>query len=166
MVIFFIKNFEKQMPKEIERKFLLKNANWRSQFTSRKIIKQGYLSTQQERTVRVRILGDKGFLTIKGKTVGMTRLEFEYEIPVDEANELLQLCEKPLIEKERFIVVADDLNWEIDIFEGDNAGLKLAEVELEDENQKVEIPDWVGEEVTFQPRYFNSSLVKLPFKKW
>jgi len=154
------------MPKEIERKFLLKNDNWKTQFTSRKIIKQGYLSTQKERTVRVRILGEKGFLTIKGKTVGMTRLEFEYEIPVQEANELLQLCEKPLIEKERFIVSMGKLKWEIDIFEGDNEGLKLAEVELENENQEMEIPEWVGEEVTFDSRYFNSNLVKLPFKDW
>jgi CYTH domain-containing protein len=154
------------MPKEIERKFLLKNDNWRSQFTSRKIIKQGYLSTQKERTVRVRVLGEKGFLTIKGETVGMTRLEFEYEIPGDEAKELLQLCEKPLIEKERFIVLRGKLNWEIDIFEGDNKGLNLAEVELKDENQKVEMPDWVGEEVTYESRYFNSNLVKLPFGRW
>jgi len=154
------------MPKEIERKFLLKNDNWKSQFTSRKIIKQGYLSTQKERTVRVRVLGKKGFLTIKGKTVGMTRLEFEYEIPVQEAEELLLLCQKPLIEKERFIVSIGKLNWEIDIFEGDNEGLELAEVELENEDQVVEVPDWVGEEVTFDNRYFNSSLVKLPFKDW
>ena len=154
------------MPKEIERKFLLKNDHWKSEFISRTVIKQGYLSTQKERTVRVRILGEKGFLTIKGATVGMTRLEFEYEIPVDEATELLQLCEKPLIEKERFIVSRGKLNWEIDIFEGENEGLELAEVELEDENQAVAIPDWVGEEVTFDPRYFNSSLVKLPFLQW
>jgi len=154
------------MPKEIERKFLLKNDNWKSQFTSRMIIKQGYLSTKKERTVRVRIFGKKGFLTIKGETVGMTRLEFEYEIPVQEANELLQLCEKPLIEKERFIVSRGKLKWEIDIFEGENAGLRIAEVELGDESQDVEIPDWIGEEVTFDHRYFNSNLVKLPFKSW
>ncbi|MFK8005275.1 MAG: CYTH domain-containing protein [Saprospiraceae bacterium] len=154
------------MPKEIERKFLLKNDNWKPQFTTRTIIKQGYLSTKKERTVRVRVLGEKGFLTIKGKTVGMTRLEFEYEIPVQEAKELLQLCEKPLIEKERFIVLMGKLKWEIDIFEGDNEGLELAEVELENEEQEVEIPEWIGEEVTFDNRYFNSSLVKLPFKNW
>ncbi len=154
------------MPKEIERKFLLKNGNWKSRFTSRTIIKQGYLSTKKERTVRVRIFGEKGFLTIKGETVGMTRLEFEYEIPVQEAKELLLLCEKPFIEKERFIVSMEKIKWEIDIFEGDNEGLELAEVELEDENQTVEIPDWIGEEVTFDNRYFNSSLVKLPYKNW
>ncbi len=154
------------MPKEIERKFLLQNDNWKSQFTSRQIIKQGYLSTQKERAVRVRVLGEKGFLTIKGETVGMTRLEFEYEIPVQEANELLELCEKPLVEKERFIISQGKLNWEIDIFEGDNEGLNLAEVELEDENQEIEIPDWVGEEVTYDSRYFNSNLVKMPFKSW
>jgi adenylate cyclase len=154
------------MPKEIERKFLLKNDNWKSEITSRKIIKQGYLNTQKERTVRVRIFGEKGFLTIKGETVGMTRLEFEYEIPVQEAKELLQLCENPLIEKERFIVSRGKLKWEIDIFEGENAGLRIAEVELEDESQDVEIPDWIGEEVTFDHRYFNSSLVKLPFSSW
>lgn len=154
------------MPKEIERKFLLRNNNWKSQFDSRAIIKQGYLSTKKERTVRVRIFGDQGFLTIKGETVGMTRLEFEYEIPVQEANELLQLCEKPLIEKERFIILMGKLKWEIDVFEGDNEGLELAEVELETEDQVVEIPDWIGEEVTFDNRYFNSSLVKLPFREW
>lgn len=154
------------MPKEIERKFLLKNDNWKTQFSSQQIIKQGYLSTQKERTVRVRVIGEKGFLTIKGETIGLTRLEFEYEIPVDEANELLQLCEKPLIEKERFIVSKGKLNWEVDIFEGVNEGLNIAEVELEDENQQIEMPDWVGEEVTFDSRYFNSNLVILPFRKW
>ena len=154
------------MPKEIERKFLLQNENWKSHFISRQIIKQGYLSTQKERAVRVRVVGEKGFLTIKGETVGMTRLEFEYEIPVQEANELLQLCEKPLVEKERFIILQGKLRWEVDIFEGDNEGLNLAEVELEDENQEIEIPDWVGEEVTYDSRYFNSNLVKMPFKSW
>lgn len=154
------------MPKEIERKFLLKNDNWKTQFTSRTIIKQGYLNTQKERTVRVRIFGTKGFLTIKGKTVGMTRLEYEYEIPLQDATELLQLCEKPIIEKERFILPQGSLKWEIDIFEGGNAGLQMAEIELTDENEKVEIPDWVGEEVTMDGRYFNSSLVKNPFKDW
>lgn len=154
------------MPKEIERKFLIKNDDWKTKASIPKTIKQGYLNTQKERTVRVRIKGDQGFLTVKGKTVGMTRLEFEYPIPVAEAEELLQLCEKPLIEKERFVVSMGRLNWEIDIFAGDNQGLKLAEVELEDEKQDVEIPDWVGEEVTSDQRYYNSSLVKLPFKLW
>jgi len=154
------------MPREIERKFLLKNDNWKSQFTSRTITKQGYLNTQKERTVRVRIFGEKGFLTIKGETVGISRLEFEYEIPIKEAKDLLQLCEKPFIEKERFVVLDRKLKWEIDVFVGDNEGLKLAEVELEDECQDVEIPEWIGEEVTFDNRYFNSSLVKLPFKNW
>lgn len=154
------------MPKEIERKFLIKNDEWKIKASAPKTIKQGYLNTEKERTVRVRIKGDQGFLTIKGKTVGMTRLEFEYPIPVAEAEELLQLCEKPLIEKERFIVAIGSLHWEIDIFTGDNQGLKLAEVELEDEKQFVEIPDWVGEEVTSDQRYYNSSLVKLPFKEW
>ena len=154
------------MGKEIERKFLLKNNTWKLKADSRTLIKQGYLNTSKERTVRVRVRGDKGYLTIKGKTVGMTRLEFEYPIPVPEAMALLELCEQPIIEKARYLVKIGKLIWEVDIFSGDNAGLALAEVELTDENQRVPIPRWIGQEVTGDPRYYNSSLVKLPFKDW
>lgn len=154
------------MAQEIERKFLLKNQNWKAFSDSGTEIKQGYLSTEKERTVRIRIRGDKGILTIKGATVGMSRLEFEYEIPIFDARELILLCKKPIIEKTRFLLKADELTWEIDIFSGENKGLEIAEVELNTENQTVNLPDWIGEEVTSDSRYYNSNLVKNPFKNW
>ena len=151
---------------EIERKFLLKNNKWKAKAEGRTLIKQGYLNTDKERTVRVRVRDDKAYLTIKGKTQGMSRLEYEYPIPVKDALALLEICERPIIEKARYLVKIGKLIWEIDIFSGDNAGLALAEVELTDENQKISIPRWIGAEVTGDPRYYNSSLVKLPFKDW
>jgi len=154
------------MPKEIERKFLLKNEDWKSQVDKSFSIKQGYLSTNPERTVRIRIKNRKGILTIKGITKGISRLEFEYEIPYQDAMELLNLCEPPIIEKVRYIVIDDKLKWEIDIFEGINKGLELAEVELETEDQKINLPNWIEKEVTYDRRYYNSSLIKMPFKDW
>jgi len=151
---------------EIERKFLLKNNKWKTKAEGRTLIKQGYLNTDKERTVRVRVRDDKAYLTIKGKTQGISRLEYEYPIPVKDALALLEICKRPIIEKARYLVKIGKLTWEIDIFSGDNAGLALAEVELTDENQKISIPRWIGEEVTGDPRYYNSSLVKLPFKDW
>ena len=151
---------------EIEKKFLLKGSEWKklAEGTS---YRQGYLSSVKERTVRVRTINDKGFLTIKGVSVGATRLEYEYEIPFSEANELLdELCEKPLIEKKRYKVDVSGNTWEIDDFFGENEGLVVAEIELESEEQQFEKPDWVGEEVTGDPRYFNSNLIKEPFTKW
>ncbi len=154
------------MAQEIERKFLVKNDSWRGQ-DSGKRYRQGYLSTVKERTVRVRIAGDKGFLTIKGITVGASRPEYEYEIPVADANEMLdQLCERPLIEKTRYRIPHTGLVWEIDEFEGENRGLISAEVELKDEHQSVELPAWIGQEVTGDPRYFNANLVAKPFTTW
>ena len=152
------------MAKEIERKFLVKAGAWRNEKGTQ--YRQGYLNTKKERVVRVRTIDDKGFLTIKGLTVGASRLEFEYEIPRQDADRLLDLCEKPLIEKRRYKVVEGEFVWEIDEFFGENQGLIVAEVELESEDQQFPRPDWVGEEVTGDPRYFNSNLIKKPFKMW
>jgi len=117
--------------------------------------------------VRVRTIDDKGFLTIKGVTVGAARAEYEYEIPAREADEMLtNLCEKPLIEKNRYKIKAGEVTWEVDEFFGDNEGLVVAEVELATEDQTFEKPAWVGAEVTGDPRYFNSNLTKNPFKNW
>lgn len=154
------------MPLEIERKFLLKNANWRQCVDKEIAIKQGFLNSHVDRTVRVRITNDKALLTIKSKTVNTTRQEFEYEIPVPDAQALLQLCERPLIEKTRFIISQDNKTWEIDEFWGENEGLIVAEVELSSENEELHLPDWVGEEVSQDSRYYNSALIKNPFKNW
>ena len=153
------------MAKEIERKFLLKNDNWRRNAKGT-FYKQGYLSTQKERTARVRVSGQQAYLTIKGPSHGASRLEFEYKIPVNDALEILQLCEKPIIEKTRYIVQYKKLKWEIDEFEGENKGLILAEIELTHEDQKIELPEWIGDEVTGNPAYYNASLIKKPFSKW
>lgn len=131
------------------------------------VYRQGYLSTVKERTVRVRTIGDKGYLTIKGITVGATRLEYEYEIPVAEADELLdELCERPLIEKRRRKFEFEGLTWEVDEFFGQNAGLIVAEVELGDEQQQFNKPGWIAQEVTDDARYFNANLVSTPFSRW
>ena len=155
------------MGTEIERKFLLADDGWRSVGGEGKLYRQGYLSTAVERNVRVRIIGDRGFLTVKGRSAGITRLEFEYEIPLADASRMLdELCHRPLIEKTRHLVEHCGLTWEIDEFAGDNAGLVVAEVELESESQEVDPPAWVGVEVTDDPRYLNSSLVEKPFTTW
>lgn len=154
------------MGKEIERKFLVQGDSWRA-LAKGTVYRQGYLSTVKERVVRVRTIDDNGFLTIKGITTGVSRAEFEYEIPTEDANLMLDnLCERPLIEKTRYKIALDGLTWEIDEFAGDNQGLIVAEVELQDENQQFEKPDWIGEEVSGDPRYFNSNLIKHPFMNW
>ena len=154
------------MGQEIERKFLVKTDSWRGQDQGKRY-RQGYLSTVKERTVRVRTAGEKGFLTIKGVTVGASRPEYEYEIPASDANQILdQLCQQPLIEKTRYRISYAGLVWEVDEFEGENRGLITAEVELKDENQVVSFPVWVGREVTADPRYFNANLVAKPFTTW
>lgn len=154
------------MGKEIEKKFLLKNDNWRH-LASGESYRQGYLSSAKEATVRVRTIRDRGILTIKGPTSGASRLEYEYDIPIHEANEMLdQLCEKPLIEKSRYKIPYKGFTWEVDEFKGENAGLAFAEIELEDEQQNFEKPDWIGEEVTGDSRYYNANLVGYPFSKW
>jgi len=152
------------MAKEIERKFLVEEANWRRAKGTK--YRQGYLNSAKERIVRVRTIDDKAYLTIKGLTVGASRMEFEYEIPPQDAHALLSLCEKPLIEKTRFRVEEGGVVWEIDEFAGDNQGLIVAEVELDSEDQQFPKPDWIAEEVTGDPRYFNSNLIKNPYTKW
>jgi CYTH domain-containing protein len=152
------------MAKEIERKFLVKEGAWRNEKGTQ--YRQGYLNSAKERVVRVRTIDDKGYLTIKGITVGASRTEFEYEIPRQDADQLLDLCEKPLIEKIRYQVLQGEFVWEIDEFVGENKGLIVAEVELESEDQEVPKPDWVGKEVTGDPRYFNSNLIKNPYTMW
>lgn len=151
---------------EIERKYLLKNSDWESLVNQQYSIKQGYLNSDKERTVRVRIINKQAFITIKGKNEKTVRQEFEYEIPYNDGLALLKLCETPLIEKTRFIVKHQDRLWEIDKFEGENEGLIIAELELESEEEKVELPNWVGEEVSLDKRYYNSSLIKHPYKNW
>lgn len=154
------------MAKEIERKFLITGNAWRA-LAEGTAYRQGYLSTVKERTVRVRTIDDKGFLTIKGITVGATRAEYEYEIPAADANEMLDdLCEQPIIEKNRYKVPLDGFVWEIDEFGGVNDGLLVAEIELESEDQAFTKPDWIGEEVTGDPRYFNSNLIANPYTTW
>ena len=154
------------MGREIERKFLVRDDSWRGQVQG-VIYRQGYLCSAKERTVRVRVAGRQGFLTIKGLTVGASRPEYEYEIPVAEAEAMLDnLAEKPLIEKIRQKITYGGLIWEVDEFLGENAGLIVAEVELSDETQAFSRPPWAGEEVTADARYFNSNLSRQPFKHW
>ncbi|WP_315789167.1 CYTH domain-containing protein [Fischerella sp. JS2] len=154
------------MAKEIERKFLVKGNDWRK-LAEGSVYRQGYIATQKEATVRVRIVGNQGYLTIKGPSVKCSRSEFEYSIPIEDAQEILdKLCDRPLIEKTRYKIDWGSLIWEVDEFEGVNKGLILAEVELTQETQQIELPPWIGEEVSEDPRYFNSNLVKNPFSQW
>ena len=153
------------MGKEIERKFLVCGDAWRKSTSVR--YRQGYLSTDKDRTVRVRVAGENAYLTVKGITEGATRTEFEYSIPLEDAQIMLDtLCERPLIEKCRYTVDYHGRSWEVDEFLGDNAGLVVAEIELQSEDEALETPDWVAEEVTDDPRYFNANLVQHPFRQW
>lgn len=154
------------MATEIERKFLVEGEDWRSLGTGT-IYRQGYLTSGAGKTVRVRVAGDRAYLTIKGPSVGMSRAEYEYPIPVADALEMLQtLCDLPPIAKVRYRIPHEGLVWEVDEFEGANQGLIVAEVELQDEQQAVVLPDWIGQEVTGDPRYFNSNLAEHPFQTW
>ncbi|TGL58729.1 CYTH domain-containing protein [Leptospira sarikeiensis] len=151
---------------EIERKFLVKNSDYRKEGKA-SLISQGYLNSDKNRTVRVRINSNRGFITIKSKTVGISREEFEYEIPLIDAEEMINnICEKPIIKKLRYLVHFHGNIWEIDEFLEDNEGLIVAEIELQSEDGSFDKPEWVGEEVSNDPRYFNSSLIKKPFKEW
>ena len=153
------------MAKEIERKFLVTNEDWRSDDAGE--YRQGNISLDKERTVRVRMAGNKAYLTVKGLTKGATRREFEYEIPLTDATEMLaNLCRRPLIEKQRHKVLYGGLIWEIDEFFGENSGLIVAEVELESEDQPFERPPWLGKEVTGDSRYYNVNLVQKPYANW
>ena len=151
---------------EIERKFLPASNAWRS-LGQPVLLRQGYLSSNLERVVRVRIEGDLAWLTIKGPSVGASRGEWEYPIPAPDAAELLErLCEQPLIEKYRRRIEVDGMVWEVDEFLGANAGLVVAEIELATEDQAFDRPDWIGLEVTNDARYYNSSLVSHPYTSW
>lgn len=150
---------------EIERKFLIDFAKWKPADKGIKI-KQGYLSVDPERVVRVRIAGQKSYLTIKGKTIGISRTELEYEIPLNEANVLLKMCLDVPIEKTRYVEQINGRKWEIDIFEGANTGLVLAEIELEIEDQQVDLPDWILKEVSEDYRFYNAWLSKHPYSNW
>lgn len=155
-----------KMAQEIERKYLVKSADWPS-MAAGIFYKQGYIATQNKIAVRVRIVGNRAFLTLKSENVGPSRLEFEYEIPVVDANSLIdKFCEKPLIEKTRYKIDYAGLTWEVDVFSGDNEGLTLAEVELESETQKIECPPWIAQEVTGDAKYYNSNLAKHPYNQW
>jgi adenylate cyclase len=149
---------------EIERKFLVTGTDWRQGRSTR--LSQGYLNRDKERTVRVRIAGAFAFLTVKGATRGASRAEFEYGIPLEDAEQLLRLSDGPVVEKVRHLVEHQGLTWEVDEFLGENLGLVVAEVELSSEFQAVDKPAWVGQEVTDDPRYFNSSLATHPYSRW
>ncbi|MDO6854952.1 CYTH domain-containing protein [Cellulophaga lytica] len=153
---------------EIERKFLVKSDAFKAESIAEKRIVQGFLNTDPERTVRVRIKGDDGFLTIKGKSnsTGTSRFEWEKEIPVKEAEALLKLCEEGVIDKIRYNVTVANHLYEVDEFFSDNQGLIIAEVELKDEDEEFVKPNWLGEEVTGDIKYYNSQLSKNPFKNW
>jgi len=151
---------------EIERKFLVDGDAWRT-LGEATLLRQGYLSLEPTRTVRVRIDGERAFLTIKGKSVGASRGEWEYPIPVPDAAELLDgLCQQPLVEKVRHRIAIGAHTWEVDEFLGANAGLVVAEIELASEAETFEKPDWIGREVTGDARYFNSNLIRQPYSQW
>jgi adenylate cyclase len=152
------------MPQEIERKYLVKGDKWRS-LAEGVFYSQGYIATVGTPTVRVRVIGDRGWLTIKGASQGRTRAEYEYQIPVSEAREMLDLCDRPLITKRRYKIFQDNLIWEVDEFLGENQGLIIAEVELESEDREIILPDWIDREVS-DPKYYNANLVKHPYSKW
>lgn len=154
------------MAVEIERKFLVVGDEWR-EGRGGTLYRQGYLNSEKERVVRVRVMGDHGRITVKGINQGMRRLEFEYPIPSADAAELMEeLCERPIIEKTRYTRLVDGLEWVIDEFHGENDGLIVAEVELDREDQQILIPHWAGKEVTDDVRYFNSNLLANPYKNW
>jgi adenylate cyclase len=150
---------------EIERKYLVKGTEWRGLAEPIQYV-QGYLLVDEQRTVRVRITGNSGFLTIKGKSLGMGRKEFEYQIPLEDARELLQLSITSLIEKKRSSIEWEGKFWEVDEFEGKNRGLILAEIELKSEDEIFAIPPWIGEEVTDDIRYYNFYLSQNPYTEW
>lgn len=154
------------MNQEIERKFLVNGDRWRDLATGIHY-RQGYLQRTKEKTVRVRIAGEKAFLTIKGQTIGIGRLEFEYPIPVADAVEMLEkLGDRPQIEKKRYRIPVENFVWEVDEFFGENQGLIMAEIELQSEDQAFLKPDWIGVEVTHASRYYNANLVSYPYSQW
>ena len=153
------------MAVEIERKFLVSGDEWRKRASGLEY-RQGYLNDDPERCVRVRTAGNEAWLTIKGPSRGARRLEFEYSIPLDDARQLLELCRPRLVEKTRYSLVCEGLEWVVDEFHGANRGLVLAEVELQSEEQEISLPAWIGREVTDDPRYYNQYLSEHPYTEW
>ncbi len=154
------------MGKEIERKFLVRSQEFKA-FSEGILYKQGYLHSDSQKVIRIRVYRDEAYITIKSKVTGISRLEYEYPIPAGDANEILdKLCRKPFIEKYRYTCEYKGFTWEIDEFCGENQGLIIAEIELQREDQAFERPEWVGEEVTGDSRYYNSSLVSNPYTRW
>ncbi len=153
------------MPQEIERKFLVRRELW-SPPDGGTLYRQGYLSSDPCRTVRVRIAADRAYLTVKGATRGISRPEFEYPIPTADAVQLLDLCPPPWVEKTRYRVRVGAHTWEVDDFHGENEGLLLAEVELASPGDELELPPWVEREVSGDPRYYNASLARNPYRNW
>ena len=154
------------MGREIEKKFLIADNSWRG-LAEGSLYCQGYLNSEKGRTVRVRTVNERGILTIKGPEANGVRLEYEYDIPITEAREMLfQLCHRPLIEKIRYRILYAGFNWEVDEFKGENAGLLLAEIELDFVGQQFEKPPWIGMEVTGDTRYYNACLVQNPYSHW
>lgn len=155
------------MATEIERKFRLRNDGWREQIHSSTLLRQGYLANTARASVRVRLAGNVGWLSVKAMTPGRARSEYEVSIPTVDANEMLdRLCEGPLIEKWRHIVVHDGGEWEIDEFLGENAGLVIAEFEMKSEDEEFSLPPWLGAEVTHDERYYNFRLSVRPWRRW
>ncbi len=152
--------------KEVERKYIVKDESFKK-ISQSVLYKQGYLSVNADAVVRIRVIGRRAYITIKGRGTGITRTEYEYEIPDSDANEMLDtLCQKPIIQKYRYKVPHEGFIWEVDEFIGENEGLVVAEIELEDEKQVFTEPDFVGAEVTHDARYYNSNLVNNPYKNW
>jgi len=153
---------------EIERKFLITSNSFKEESYKKIYIKQGFLNSHKERTVRVRVTDENAFITVKGKSnkEGTKRYEWEKEIPIEDAKELLLLCEQPIIEKNRFLVKHQQHTFEVDVFLGANRGLIVAEIELLNENEKFKKPTWLGIEVTGQIKYYNSNLNKNPYSTW
>lgn len=156
------------MAQEIERKFLVLNDSYKRESFSHSRIQQGYITSERGRTVRIRIRDEKAYITIKGPSLngGLSRYEFEQEIPMDDARQLMALCEPGIIDKTRWLVKSGSHTFEVDEFFGDNAGLVMAEVELRSEDDVVQIPDFIGDEVTGDRRYYNSQLRQHPYTEW
>jgi adenylate cyclase len=155
------------MGTEIERKFLLKDDSWRNLVKTKQRIIQGYLANTERGSVRVRLADESGYLNIKSVTLGVSRTEFEYPIPAADARQILHtLCIQPLIEKTRHLIRQDKHTWEIDVFSGENTGLEVAEIELTEVDEYFVKPDWLGEEVSDDPRYYNVRLVECPYSTW
>ena len=155
------------MGTEIEKKYLIVNDDWRKESDEGTYMVQGYMGTNEKSSIRIRIHGETANLNIKSSTIGITRSEYDYPVPIDEAKEILEtLCDRPYVEKTRYHVMYEGHEWEIDVFAGDNDGLIVAEIELGSVDEEFKLPDWIGEDVSDDPRYYNVCLVTHPYKDW